>query len=304
VKQLNYHHLHYFYVTATEGSIIRASVILNLTPQTISGQIATLESNLGFALFDRVGKRLVLNEQGKIAYSYAEDIFGLGDELLQTLKSQTHGQQKVFSIGVTDVLPKVLAFDLFRSCFDDNEDLRLVCKEGDLDELLVELASNHIDIILSDRPLSPGTRVMAYNHLIGESSLTFFANPQLAKTISSNFPYSLHQQPLLIPGDKSVQKLSLLTWFNELGINPTIKAEFEDSALMKLFAQAGYGIFCAPTSIEQHLTEQYQVEIVGRTSEIKERLYLISPERKLKHPAVVPLFAHAKSLVGDKKTGP
>jgi LysR family transcriptional activator of nhaA len=190
-----------------------------------------------------------------------------------------------------------LAFDLFRSCFDNNHKLRLVCKEGDLDTLLVELAANRIDIIFSDRPLVPGTRIAAYNHLIGESGVTFFAAANLAATLSENFPQTLDHQAMLIPGDKSAQKLDLMAWFDRAGITPQVKAEFDDSALMKLFGQAGYGIFCGPTSIEQHITEQYQVKIIGRTNDIKERLYLISPERKLKHSAVVPLFEHAKILL-------
>jgi LysR family transcriptional activator of nhaA len=298
LSQLNYHHLYYFYVTAREGSIIKASTVLCLAPQTISGQIGVLEDSMGYPLFDRVGKRLVLNAQGKIAFSYADDIFRLGSELVKTIKNTSEGQQQVFSIGVTDVLPKVLAFDLFRSCFDNNQNLRLVCKEGDLDSLLGELAANRIDIILSDRPLIPGTRIAAYNHLIGESGVTFFAAPNLATTLREDFPQSLHHQAMLIPGDKAAQKLDLMAWFSSIGISPQIKAEFEDSALMKLFGQAGYGIFCGPTSIEKHISEQYQVDIIGRTNDIKERLHLISPERKLKHSAVVPLFEHAKTLVG------
>jgi LysR family transcriptional activator of nhaA len=298
LNQLNYHHLYYFYVTAKEGSIIKASKLLHLTPQTISGQIGVLEDSMGFPLFNRVGKRLELNAQGSIAFSYAEDIFRLGTELVHTIKNTSEGHQQIFSIGVTDVLPKVLAFDLFRSCFDNNHNLRLVCKEGDLDFLLGELAANRIDIILSDRPLTPGTRVAAYNHLIGESGVTFFATADLAVILNEDFPQSLHHQKMLIPGDKSAQKLDLMAWFDSIGIVPQIKAEFEDSALMKLFGQAGYGTFCGPTSIEKHISEQYQVEIVGRTNGIKERLYLISPERKLKHPAVVPLFEHARTLVG------
>ncbi|MFT4994055.1 MAG: LysR family transcriptional activator of nhaA, partial [Paraglaciecola sp.] len=296
MANLNYQHLYYFYVTAKEGSIVKASAVLHLTPQTISGQISTLEDYFGFTLFDRVGKRLLLNPQGELAYSFAQDIFRLGSELLYTMQNQHQDKPQVFSVGVTDVLPKVLAFDLFRSCFRENK-LRLICKEGDLDSLMAELALNRIDIILSDRPLPHGSHIKAYNHLIGESGLTFFAAKDKAKGLAAQFPRSLHQQPFLIPGDKSAQKLNLLAWFDKIDISPKINAEFEDSALMKLFGQAGYGAFCTPSSIEQHVCEHYGVEIIGRTRKITERLYLISPERKLKHPAVIPLFEHAKILL-------
>ena len=270
---------------------------MHLTPQTISGQIAVLEESFGFQLFDRIGKKLVLNEQGKLAFNFAEDIFKLGNELQQTFQNQYQTSQYVFNVGITDALPKVLAFDLFRSCFDDNENTRLVCKEADLDTLMSDLAVNKLDVILSDRPMQPGSHVKAFNHVIGKGGITFFASPSLTKTIKPNFPQSLQNQPFLISGEKSVQRLNLLSWFESIGIHPVIKAEFEDSALTKLFGQAGYGVFCAPTSIEQHLTEQYDVNIVGRTNNVTENLYLISPERKLKHPAVVPLFNHAKSIM-------
>jgi LysR family transcriptional activator of nhaA len=297
MAQLNYHHLYYFYVTATEGSITKASKLLNLTPQTISGQIGLLESTFGFLLFDRVGKKLILNERGKLTHSYARDIFGLGNELQQTIKGQYQGAQQVFTVGITDALPKVLAFDLFRSCFDGHQNIRLVCKEGDLDSLTAELAVNKLDIILSDRPLQPESHVKAYSHVIGEGGVSFFAKKDIAEPLKSNFPHTLHHQPFLISGEKSVQRQNLMTWFDSLNIQPNIKAEFEDSALTKLFGQAGYGVFCTPSSIEEHVTEQYEVELVGRTTDIKEHLYLLSPERKLRHPAVVPLFEHARTIV-------
>ncbi|WP_133468120.1 LysR family transcriptional regulator [Paraglaciecola marina] len=300
MTNLNYQHLLYFYITAKEGSIARASKVLHLTAQTISSQISVLEDTCGFQLFDRIGKRLVLNEKGKLTYTFADDIFKLGNELQHTLKNQYQTSQHIFTVGITDALPKVLAFDLFRSCFENDLNTHLICKEGDLDSLMTELAVNKLDIILSDRPMLPGVHVKAFNHVIGEGGLTFLASANLAESLKDNFPQSLHHQPFLISGEKSVQRLNLLTWFDSLGIQPIIKAEFEDSALTKLFGQAGYGVFCAPTSIEQHLMEHYDVSIVGRTKDIKENLYLISPERKLKHPAVVPLFEHAKTIVQAK----
>jgi LysR family transcriptional activator of nhaA len=301
MAQLNYHHLYYFFTTAKEGSIVKAAEVLNLTPQTISGQISTLESSLGFQLFDRVGKRLMMNDQGKLTYQFAQDIFALGNELQHTLHNQYQGTQQVFTVGITDALPKVLAFNLFRSCFDGEKDVRLICKEGDIDTLLAELAINKLDIILSDRQLQPESHVKAYNHIIGEGGVTFFASHTQAQTLQPDFPHSLHLQPFLISGEKSVQRLNLMAWFDTLNIQPIIKGEFEDSALTKLFGQAGYGVFCAPTSIEQHIIQQYNVQVVGRTTDIKEQLYLLSPERKLKHPAVVPLFEHAKKMMASQQ---
>lgn len=297
MQQLNYHHLYYFYVTAREGSIMRAASLLHLTPQTVSGQIATFEDYLGKKLFDRKGKRLILNQQGQFVYSYAEDIFSLGSELLQNLKQKESSHHLQFTIGVTDIIPKVLAFDLFRTCIDYDENLKLVCKEGDLESLLGDLALNKLDLIFSDQPLPPGGNIKAYNHFVGETGMTFFAEQSLAEKLQSGFPLSLHRAPMLLPGEKSTLRVELIAWFDRLGIVPDIAAEFEDSALMKLFGQGGYGVFCAPSPIAEHVTKQFQVEVVGSTNDIREDFYLISPERKLKHPAALHLFEFANKMI-------
>lgn len=297
MQQLNYHHLYYFYVTAREGSIMRAAELLHLTPQTVSGQISTFEDYLGKKLFDRKGKRLILNQQGQYVFSYAEDIFSLGTELLQNLKNQESGHQLQFTIGVTDIVPKVLAFNLFRTCLDHEEDLKLVCNEGDLDSLLADLALNRLDIIFSDQPLPPGGNIKAYNHFVGETGMAFLAQAELAEKLGPDFPKNLHQFPMLLPGEKSTMRVELTAWFDRLGIVPDVVAEFEDSALMKLFGRAGYGVFCSPAPIAEHVAKQFNVEIIGVTNDISEDFYLISPERKLKHPAALHLFEFASQMI-------
>lgn len=299
MTQLNYNHLYYFYIVAREGSIVNASKMLHLTPQTVSGQLSAFEDYLGAQLFDRKGKRLVLNETGKFTFSYAEDIFALGNELQHALGTGELGQQTNFIIGLTDVIPKVLTFDLLKTCFDADDSIRLVCREGDMDTLIAELALSKVDLVISDRQLTPGSPIKAYSHLLGETGLTFYADKRAARKLARNFPYSMDQQPFLICGDKSNQKLNLMSWFDELQISPRIVAEFDDSALMKFFGQAGIGIFCTPSTIEQHVTEQYNVSIIGSTVDIGERFYAISPERKLKHPEVKRLVEAAKVMFGN-----
>ncbi len=296
MSQLNYHHLYYFYITAREGSIAKAAQCLHLTPQTVSGQLSIFENYLGFKLFDRKGKRLVLNETGKMTLSYAEDIFALGDELLHSLKTEGPGEQFIFAVGVTDVIPKILSFDFLRNSFEMNEAIRLICREGDFESLQADLALNKIDLILSDRPLTPGSNLKAYSHLLGESGISFYTSHTQANALQANFPYSLDQQAFLISSDKSSQKVSLSAWFNDLQIQPNIIAEFDDTALMKFFGQSAYGIFCTPTIIEQHVIKQYNVAVIGRTEDIKERYYAISPERKIKHPGVKFLLDASQDL--------
>ena len=295
-SRLNFNHLRYFFTVASEGSIIKASEILHISPQTISGQISVFEDQLGVKLFDRKGKRLVLNDMGNHVYSYAEDIFALGAELQQSIKAQDTNQQFIFNVGVTDVIPKILGVKILEHSFNLELPTKLVSREGELETLLSELALSKLDLVISDRPLTPGTPIKAYNHLLGESGISFFADTKSAKNLSRNFPESLHKHPFLMCGDKSNLKINLQSWFDDLQIAPKVVAEFDDSAMVKYFGQSGFGVFCTPSIIEEHVTRQYGVSVIGRTEDISERLYAISPERKVKHPGVKILIEGAKAI--------
>lgn len=284
---LNYNHLYYFYAVATEGSITKASKILHLTPQTISGQITNFESLIGVDLFDRKGKKLLLSEMGQLIYSYAEEIFQLGDELKNVIKTQEPAHWLTFTVGVSGVIPKVLAFQLLKPVLNMAESVRLICKEGHQDSLLAELAVNKLDLVLTDQPLSMGSHIKAFNHRLTESGFTFFATRKLATACRKGFPHSLSGQPFLMQGKNTAVRQRLSAWLDKHSIVPNIIAEFDDSALLKSFGQEGYGIFTAPTLIEETIMSQYHVKIVGRTEEFKEHYYVISPERRLKHPAIL-----------------
>lgn len=296
MAQLNYNHLHYFYIVAKEGSITKAAEVLHLTPQTISGQLSAFEDYIGFQLFDRQGKQLILNERGQLAFNYAQDIFDLGSELQNSLFTQEITEQTKFVVGITDVIPKVFSYNLLKSVFEMDEPIRLICQEGSLEDLLSDLAVNKIDLIISDRELPPGSKVRAYSHLLGETGLSFYAANRFSRKLKSKFPESLDGQPFLISGEKSSQKNTLLTWFQENDVHPNIIAEFDDSALLKYFGQAGDGVFCTSSAIESHITDQYKVTAIGSTDEIRERFYAISPERKINHPAVKFLVNQAKQM--------
>ncbi len=296
MAKLNYHHLQYFHAIVSHGSIAQASKAIHVTPQTLSAQLSTLEEQLGYRLFERKGKRLVLNDMGHVTYSYAQEIFNLGDELLHSLKNHSTNFSFRFSIGVTDVIAKVFSFNFLKEIYTMDDSIKLVCKETSIDVLLGELAVNKLDAILSDRPLPSGSPIKAYSHLVGKSGVSFFAHPRLAGELRSNFPQSLNGQAFFLAGEESNQRLSVLSWFEQLGIAPAIIGEFDDSILAKYFGQAGYGVFCAPTIIESHVLEQFDVDLLGRTLDVVEHYYLISPERKVKHPAVQHLLAQGKKL--------
>ncbi|MFK7975923.1 MAG: transcriptional activator NhaR [Halioglobus sp.] len=300
MPQLNYNHLRYFYAVARHGSIVKASEAVHVSPQTISGQLSQFEDYLGKTLFDRIGKRLVLNDAGKMAYSYAEDIFSLGQELQQSLGADYPAQQFVFTVGITDVIPKILASNILKRCFELADEVKIVCREGDFEFLMGELALNKVDLVVSDRTLAPGMPIKAYSHELGESGVSFYATKEKSKALVKNFPQSLDGADFLICGDKSNQRINLQTWFEQEGITPNVVAEFDDSALMKYLGQAGLGAFCTPTTIEAHVTRQYAVSVVGRTESVTERYYAISPERKVRHPGVKLLLNSAREIFGSE----
>ena len=294
MSPLNYNHLFYFYIVATEGTISKASARLNLTSQTISGQITSFEAQIGVKLFERKGKKLTLSEMGVLIYSYAEEIFQLGDEVKNILKRRQPSLWHTFTVGITEVVPKVLAHELLSPVLKMNEPVRLICLEGDQDHLLADLSVNKIDCILTDQPLQLGSHVKAYNHLLIESGYSFFAAETLLESSNEVFPKNLSDFPWLMQSKKSAVRTRLSSWLEKQNIVPNIVAEFDDSALMKSFGQTGFGVFSSPTLIEDYVADKYDVKIIGRTEEFKEPYYIISPERRLKHPAIIEIVNAVK----------
>jgi LysR family transcriptional activator of nhaA len=291
---INYKHLHYFWAVAKEGSIARASERLNLTPQTISGQLSLLEEHMGEALFTRVGRSLELTETGRLVLSYADEIFSLGGELEEMVHNLPDGRPLLFKVGVTDVVPKSIAYRLLAPALKLPEPVRIVCREGAIDALLAELAVHRVDLVIADGPIPPGVNVRGFNHQLGDCGITFLATPRLARKLGKNFPHSLNGAPLLMPGDMTVVRSRLMRWLDGLHIHPRIVGEFDDSALMKAFGRSGAGVFIAPTPIAAEVKKQFGVVGIGQTDEVREQFYAISVERKISHPAVVAITETAR----------
>jgi LysR family transcriptional activator of nhaA len=292
---INYKHLHYFWVVAKQGGIARASERLHLTPQTISGQISLLEESLGEALFTKVGRNLELTETGRLVLSYADEIFSLGNELQEALHNLPSDRPMVFKVGVAEVVPKTIAYRLLAPALELPDPVRIVCKESSLDNLLAELALHRIDMVIADGPIPPGLNVRGYNHALGECGVSFLAVPKLARSLSKRFPQSLDGAPLLLPSEINVVQTRLLQWLDGLHIHPRIVGEFDDSALMKVFGQAGAGIFVAPSAIADEVARHYGAKIIGSTDDVREQFYAISVERRLSHPAVVAITETARA---------
>ena len=294
MEWLNYHHLLYFWTVAKEGSIARACEKLRLAQPTISGQLRLLEDSLGEKLFAKQGRGLVLTEVGQLVYRYADEIFGLGRELQDVLKGRGKGRPLRLLVGISDVVPKLIAYRVLRPALDMPEPVQMVCDEGTPDHLLAELAEHRLDIVLSDAPIPPTVPVKAYNHLLGTCTVTVFAAPALAARYRKNFPACLDGAPFLVPTPESSLRRPLEQWFAAQNIRPRLVGEFKDRALMTTFGEAGTGVFAAPGAIERETREHYHVTPIGRIDSILERFYAISIERKLKHPAVVTISEAAR----------
>ena len=295
MRHLNYSHLHYFWTVAREGSIARASQSLHLTPQTISGQLKLLDEAVGQALFNRVGRRLVLSDMGKMVFEYADEIFAVGAELASVVRGNHASGPKSLAVGIVNSMPKLIAERIIAPALTAEEPIRVRCHEASLEQLLSELAVHKLDLVLSDQPVPDGLNLKAYNHRLGASGLSFFVQRRQARRYRGRFPDSLSEAPMLLPSPNSALRRRLDDWFESRQLSPRIIGEFDDSALLKAFGEAGAGVFAGPSVIEDEICRMYRTSVIGQTDEIRERFYAISPERRLKHTAVVLVTDIARS---------
>lgn len=291
---LNYHHLLYFWQVAHEGSIIRASTKLHLAPQTISTQLHDLEESLGEKLFVRRGRNLELTETGREVLRYADEIFALGQELMDNLGRSESGPFLRLNVGVADVLSKHIVQRLLEPVYRLPHPTRMVVLEDKTERLLAEIAVQAFDVVLTDAPMPSKYKVQAYTHLLGSCGVTILASADLGKKYRRGFPASLKGAPFLLPTMDTELRSSIDRWFDALGVRPVVVGEFADTALMKEFGEAGSGLFAVPTPIEDHVREQHHLVRVGKVEEISMRFYGISVEKKVTHPAVVQIFESAR----------
>jgi LysR family transcriptional activator of nhaA len=295
MQWINYNHLYYFWMVARHGGVSRASEELMVSQPTVSNQLKELETALGQKLFDRVGRGLRLTEAGRVAFGYAGEIFTLGQEMLNSLEHHRGSPAVRLAAGVLDVLPKPVARQLLAPALGLPQPVRLVCREDKADRLLADLAARRTDIVLSDSPIGTAVQLQGYNHLLGESGVSFFATAELGARHARGFPKSLNGAPLLLPTDHTEVRRSLNLWFDSMRIHPVVAGEFDDSALMFWFGRTGAGIFPAPTVIEAELRREIRLKVVGRVRDVRERFYGITLEENPSHPGVEAICAAARA---------
>lgn len=300
MQWLNYHHLLYFWTIAREGSVSAASRKLRLAQPTVSGQLRALEEALGAQLFHRRGSKLVLTDTGGHVFRYADEIFTLGRELQDSLAGLPTLRHPRLVVGAADEVPKLIVQRLLQPALEVQHDIRVVCYEDRQDRLLADLALHTIDVVIAEAPVAPGSPIRAFSHLLGESGVTIFAAPKLARKLRRDFPRSLDGEPLLTTIEGTLMRRALSKWMDDRAIRPRIRGEFQDGALLGAFGRSGAGAFAAPSAIEDEVRAQFGVHAVGELEGLQQRFYAITVERRIKHPAVLAISEHARDLFKPK----
>ena len=299
MEWLNYHHLFYFWVVAREGSITKGSERLSLSEPTISAQIAAFEKSLGHLVFERIGHRLVLTDTGEVVFRYAQQIFTLGQELSDVLTGRFPAEPIHCAIGVAETIPKFIVYWLLESLLASPFRIRLVCREGPLEQLSAQLAVRELDLVISDRAAAQNPKLQVSSHILGESPIGLFGVSRLAAQYGKEFPRSLTGAPFLLPTAPSFLRQSMEEWFALEHIRPEIIGEFDDMATLFAFGQAGGGVFPASAVMAKELTKQYRVRVLGRLETAKLRFFAFTGSSEPKHPVVIRILESAKQRLAS-----
>lgn len=294
MEWLNYHHLYYFWTVAHEGSIARASEKIKLSQPTLSAQIHQLEENMGKLLFKREGRGLILTEVGRFVLQYADEIFRLGNDMLDALGDRGDSGRIRMQVGIADIIPKLIAHHILASAVNYKNGIRLLCHEDKSEALVMALATHKLDLVISESPVSSLSRVKVFSHLIGESQIALFGVKKFFQ-LRKKFPQSLDGAPMLLPSADTVSRRQIDSWLDQASIKPKIVGEFDDMALLKIFAASGAGLFFAPQLLQVDLKKQYAVEKIGDAVGLKDSYYAITVARKIKHPVVSFVLENART---------
>lgn len=297
MSQLNYKHLHYFWVVAQEGSITKAASRLDVAVQTISGQLSLLERQLGKTLFKPQGRGLVLSDTGRLVLGYADQIFQLGDALVQAVHQSDAESTLRLRAGISDGIPKLLAYQLLTQVTEMPQDIRLVCDEGEFETLLADLALHKLDVVLTDRAAPVGGNLKLFSTHLGDFATGLFGHPDLVAQHRDTFPDSLQGAPFLLPTRHNALRGRIDRWLEANHLHPRIVGEFEDSALLTTFGRGGLGLFPAPLALAEQVGAQLNAQPLGAMTGVSEQIYAISNERRIRHPAV-------EVLCQSQSTGP
>lgn len=291
LNRLNFRHLYHFWVVAREGSMAQASRVLELTPQTLSSQVAALESEVGGLLFRRQGRGLQLTALGCQVQQHADAIFEAAEVLQQLLQMSADQRPLRLAVGVSASIHKLIAWRLIEPALMLERELSLHCETGRTPNLLQDLKRRELDLVLTDRPPALAADARCHLHTLGSSPMALFAAPALAARLRTHFPASLDGQPFLANAVDAPYMGELMQWFADVGVQVSMRAQVDDSALIKVFGRHGMGFFAAPAVITDEVCYQYRVELIGQVADVHDRLYAITRGARPQHPAVQAICA-------------
>jgi len=289
----NYRHLYYFWIVAKEGGMSRAAARLDMAVQTVSAQVRELERDLGCQLLKPAGRGLALTEAGIAALQQAEHIFQIGEALPDLVHAATRVATVRLTVGIADGLPKLVVQRLLQPVLE-TPDLRLVCHEGEMADLLADLAVHRLDVVLSDHPAPFNPHLKVHNHPLGTSGMGWYAPEPWHALARDGFPASLAQVPVLLPTTHSTVRARIDQWLAQRGLHPRVAGEFEDSALLETFGGSGLGVFPAALAVQEDLLLRHQVRLLGPCEGVEEHYYAISTERRVEHPVVRQLLGSTR----------
>lgn len=295
-RKLNYQHLLYFWSVVRTGSLARAASELALSPPTLSTQLRTLEDRLGAKLLTKSGRKLIPTEVGRVVFTYADQIFDVGRELLDAIEQRPSQRPLRFTVGIDDVVPKEIAQRLLEPAMRMGQPVRITCHEGTLERLVASLAMHEFDVVISDAPASPTLNVRAYNHLLGSCGVCWMATPAIAASLRRGFPRSLGGVPMLLPTDDTAIRRALDQWLEQHEVRPVLVGEFEDYGLLREFARAGHGFAPVPSVQESQFRREYGFQRIGAARPVTAEFFAISLERRIRHPALAAVVAGARDL--------
>lgn len=299
LNRVNFHHLYYFWMVAKTGSIRRASEQLMLAPPTVSRQIRELESKLNAKLISRTNQNITLTREGEYVHHVCDELFGLARELLDSLASDSHSKPLRLTVGVAGVIPKQLVYKVLEPALHLRAPAQIICMEGTPSKLIADLSNQALDMVITDSPIGPYSNVRSYCHLIAESPIVACATTEVAARYRGNFPLSLSGAPILLPSINSALRASLDQYFFENGIEPDVRGEFEDSTVIKVFGEAGLGIFFVPATIQNEVQRRYPCEVIGQLDNVVSKFYAIAPHRRISNPATIAVIESARQFVKD-----
>lgn len=292
---LNYRHLHYFWVVTKEGGFARAAERLNMAVQTISAQVRELEKALGHQLLKPSGRGVALTEAGQAAFARAEEIFQLGQGIPDEVREAANGKVARLAVGLSDGLSKLAAHALLEPVLS-TPNLRLICHDGEFEQLLSELALHHLDLVLAGQaaPRNPNLRLTSEK--LVDSAVEWYGPARLVrKTERDHFPLCLNDLPVLLPTGHSALRSALDHWFETQGLRPRIIGEFEDSALLAVFAARGLGVFPVSRLGADDIGLMRGLRLLGSSNDVKEEIHAIRSRRGQHHPLVTQLVTAARS---------